>query len=148
MMPSPLVLPLPPSSNHLYRPILAKGRDGHRHYSLTLTDTAKGWRDEAVLLTRSWVRAHHWQMTDDWVIVWFQLFWPDRRSRDIPNLKVLWDSLQFIIYPNDARVVPRPLIPRYDRKAPRVELLFFPLSDCPDEADRTLASVSELLPLP
>ena len=61
--------------------------------------------------------------------MWYQVYYPDHIRRDTHNDKLLWDGLEDIIDINDSWVLPRPAIPRYDRRNPRVELHFY----TPDE---------------
>ena len=130
----PLVLPIPPTSNHMYHPILRHSRAGGTHYSLALTPVAQAWKDEATLAARTWARTQHWVLADkEWIIIWFRLFWPDYRRRDVPNLKALWDALEHVIYPNDCWALPRPLIPQRDPENPRIVLFFYHASELPED---------------
>ena len=128
-----LVLPLPPSANHMYRPITISRQSERPRYSLALTPEARAWKEQATVLARQWARHNDWMLvTHDWVIIWFQVIWPDHRPRDIPNLKALWDALEHVIYRNDAQALPRPFVPTYDKQHPRIALTFYRIDELPD----------------
>ena len=136
-----LVLPLPPSTNHLYHPIIISRQSGAPHYSLALTPEARAWKEQATLLARQWALHNHWTLVShDWVIIWFRLIWPDHRARDIPNLKALWDALEHVIYHNDAQALPRPFIPTYDKQHPRIVLTFYRMGELPEPEGLWLGS--------
>lgn len=130
----PLVLPIPPSYNHAYKIIRRRNDEGKTYYSLALTDTANVWLEEAALKAKLWARSQRWAIHKDWLIVWYQVYYPDYIRRDTHNYKLLWDGLEDIIYINDSWALPRPAIPRYDRRNPRVELHFY----TPDELDEAI----------
>ncbi|WP_157782382.1 RusA family crossover junction endodeoxyribonuclease [Sulfobacillus thermosulfidooxidans] len=120
-------MPLPPTANHMYRPIVQ-----HRHFHLALTPEARAWKAGAAMLARQWVHQVHWVMpVAAWVPIGFRVIWPDRRARDVPNLKALWDALETIIYPNDRFVLPYPFPPKVDRAHPHVTLWIYQFDELP-----------------
>ncbi|POB12203.1 RusA family crossover junction endodeoxyribonuclease [Sulfobacillus sp. hq2] len=124
----PLVLPVPPSANHQYHPILR----GARAYGMALTPAARAWKTEAALLARQWARRVAWDGSlPTWVVVGFRVTWPDRRAHDLPNLKALWDALEHILYPNDRWVLPYPFLPTVDRANPHVTLWVYQPDELP-----------------
>jgi crossover junction endodeoxyribonuclease RusA len=111
-----LTLPVPPSTNHLYRNVRGKGRvlnkDG-RAYKETARMVAMGARlpllQGDVLLTMT-------------------VYFPNRRRRDLSNcLKVIEDSLSGVAYRDDSQVAKIVLTRQYDNANPRAELTVEPL---------------------
>ena len=51
---------------------------------------------------------------------------PDKRIRDSHNcIKLLMDSLQGVLFPNDYFVMPRIQAVEFDKENPRIDVVFF-----------------------
>lgn len=57
-----------------------------------------------------------------------ELWWPDRRNRDIDNVKALLDALTGILWLDDGQITDLHLMKGVDRNHPRVEMKVWPLS--------------------
>jgi len=116
-----LIVPIPPSVNHLYRNARIKNR-----IIPVYTQSAIDWRTETILLAKNWANLNQWQMAEGKVIVRLWFYFPDRRKRDTHNtLKALMDALEEShIYENDRYALPHIMNYEVDKENPRVELEF------------------------
>lgn len=111
-----LELPLPPSTNDLWKPIAV--RVGRRYVGkLVKTPEAKAYARVVALLAK----AQRCPLFEGPVRVSLKLWLPSRRSDGDNREKALLDALQGIAYANDRQVAP-PLVLDwdYDAKHPRV----------------------------
>ena len=103
---------LPPTDNHIY------GQTGHRRF---MYKEGKEWKEYVQFLALSKARSINWKMIKASVkadIVFYL-----KRGRDIQgSLKLLFDSLEGIVYDNDKRVVDFRVIKGYDKGKPRIEV--------------------------
>jgi len=110
-----LILPVPPSVNHMYvGPKRVMDKVAREWYSTA------GWR------TKMWTRQAEWEKTTDtWLYADMWFFMPDKRKRDSHNtLKILLDVMEGFVYENDFYVMPRIQEVAYDKENPRVEIEF------------------------
>ena len=49
-------------------------------------------------------------------------YWPDRRRRDIDNIKTLLDTLSGIVWEDDSQIVQIHITKGYDKENPRLEM--------------------------
>lgn len=99
---------MPPSTNHLY------GRGGRGVYMLENVRQAKesiGWEARS--------QFHGKPLTGP-LAVTIDLYWPDRRNRDVDNIKVLLDALTGIVWEDDGLIVDLHTKKGFDRSNPRV----------------------------
>ena len=110
-----LILPVPPSVNHMYvGPKRVMDKVAREWYSTA------GWR------TKMWTRQAEWEKTTDaWLYADMFFYMPDRRRRDSHNtLKILLDVMEGFVYENDFYIMPRIQKVEYDKENPRVEIEF------------------------
>lgn len=115
-----LVLPLPPSVNAQYRNYTT---DAGRRCRVPTPDAVR-WSDQAAWLARNWRQQTGWQLARGTkIIADYWVWWPDGRRRDTHNLeKLLWDTLEGILYDDDRWVLSRCQDFGRDARNPRVEL--------------------------
>lgn len=114
----------PPSVNHIYRNVSVDRR--------VVTEAGKVWRTLVQIDAKAEMRKQGWQMTPagEKVVVEIRVFWPTKRKRDVENIgKLLWDSLEGIVFENDQWLLPRYMDFDYDKQNPRVELKFYRLEN-------------------
>jgi crossover junction endodeoxyribonuclease RusA len=116
-----LILPLPPSVNHMYRNVtLPTGR------RIRVVDTqGKQWEKDATILASQWVHKGPWKPPDPGVKVALKLWywWPSKRRMDTHNRsKLLCDTLEGILYPDDRWVLVQEQNFEVDKGNPRVEI--------------------------
>lgn len=103
-------LPLPPTTNHIY------GRSGNRTY---MKKKAKDWKTEC-----SWTIKQTWRPKptlkgDVKVKVTYYL----KRDRDLDGgNKLLFDTMEGIVYENDKQIVQINLYKEWDKENPRIEV--------------------------
>lgn len=113
-------LPIPPSVNHMY---ITTG------YSKTLTKKAKDYVAEVQRICTEAIKKHRWK--EDHPSVWYVMdlyfYFPDKKIRDSHNcIKLLMDSLEGILFPNDYYVKPRIQAVELSRDNPKLDLVFYP----------------------
>ncbi|MCL6562717.1 MAG: RusA family crossover junction endodeoxyribonuclease [Firmicutes bacterium] len=114
-----LVLPLPPTGNTSHRVVRAGAR-----LAVVTTPQARAFREEAGWRARAWRGRTGWRPPEAGapVALWFWVFWPDRRRRDVANLiPELLNALEGVLYADDRWVLPRAAAMAVDPAAPRVE---------------------------
>jgi len=116
-----LKLRLPPSVNHMY----VNARMGRR-LSKVLSNSAKVWFQDAVILTTKWRIENRWETSQYKTIVKLWYYFPDHRRRDTHNtLKILMDALEHGgIYIDDKWALPQIINFEIDKMNPRVEIEF------------------------
>lgn len=115
-----LKLPVPPSVNHMYQ---NAGR-GKR-----LTKDAMNYIKIAQEECKSKIKKYGWKKDKEgvWYVMDLYYFFPDKKVRDSHNtLKILTDSLEGLLFPNDYYVLPRIQYVTLDRDNPRLELILYP----------------------
>ena len=122
---------LPPSSNHMYvRRYKCYYKNGKRRKRLmnVLSDRAQAWMeksgDEALVAMKEcgWTSRPKKQK----VVVELNVWWPDRRKRDVHNLhKLLADCLEGRVCDDDQWMLIRDMDFDYDKGNPRVEVLAY-----------------------
>lgn len=113
-------IPVPPSVNHMYQ---NAGR-GKRltkeatQYIKTVQETCKkemkkiGWKHDK---------------PNVWYVMDLYYFFPDKKVRDSHNtLKILTDSMEGLVFPNDYYVLPRIQYVTLDRKNPMLHIKVYP----------------------
>lgn len=118
-----IVLPIPPSVNHMYY----NTKNGGKH----LTRVAENYIRQAKALINEAIEEQKFKIQHG--SVWYNLdlifFMPDRRRRDSHNtLKILLDTLEGSVYDDDYYVMPRIQGVEYDKNNPRVVLHLSPQS--------------------
>ena len=110
-----LILPVPPSVNHMY---IGSKR--------VMDKVAREWCSTAGWRIKMWTREAKWAKTiDTWLYADMWFFMPDKRKRDSHNtLKILLDVIEGFVYENDFYVMPRIQQVGYDKENPRVEIEF------------------------
>lgn len=114
-----LVLPMPPSVNHMY----LQSRWGGKRVR---TKKAREWFDQAEKIVRNEIIRQEWEPTINQKIVLDVLtMFPDRRKRDTNNTaKALCDMLEHAgVYDNDRFALVRYIDYEVDRENPRVEVV-------------------------
>ena len=114
-----LVLPMPPSVNHMY----LQSRWGGKRIR---TKKAREWFDQAERIVRNEILSQQWEPTINQKIVLDVLtMFPDRRKRDTNNTaKALCDMLEHAgVYDNDRFALVRYIDYGVDRENPRVEVV-------------------------
>ena len=114
-----LVLPMPPSVNHMY----LQSRWGGKRIR---TKKAREWFDQAEKIVRNEILSQQWEPTINQKIVLDVLtMFPDRRKRDTNNTaKALCDMLEHAgVYDNDRFALVRYIDYGIDRENPRVEVV-------------------------
>lgn len=114
-----LVLPLPPSVNHMYRNFTKGGRRMR-----VITHDGQKWQQDARLIAQAWRGRNAWIIAADSKIalkLWY--YWPDNRRTDTHNRsKILCDTLEGILYEDDRWVLVQEQDFDVDRSNPRVEV--------------------------
>jgi len=112
-----LVLPIPPSVNHMYR----RNRNG----GVRLSPDAAAWKQAAYLAA---LEVFPDVLTGEIEVV-YDFYFPDRRP-DIDNsLKALNDALQGAAYVNDRQIHRLTATKRVDKGSPRVEVSLWEIGD-------------------
>ena len=114
-----LVLPMPPSVNHMY----LQSRWGGKRIR---TKKAREWFGQAEKIVRNEILNQQWEATVNQKIVLDVLtMFPDRRKRDTNNTaKALCDMLEHAgVYDNDRFALVRYIDYGVDRENPRVEVV-------------------------
>lgn len=116
-----LILPMPPTQNHMYNNAFVKGRRMR-----VLNHNAESWKNECIMTAILWRNKNKWSTATGKTIVRLWYFFPDKRKRDTHNtLKLLLDSLEdALIYENDRYALPHIMDYEVDREYPRVEIEF------------------------
>lgn len=111
----------PPTMNHVYRNISIRKR--------VTTYEGGVWKRGVQLLAKNEIQKQKWQMTqNEKIVAEVLVYWPTKRRRDVENIgKLLWDSLEGIVYDNDAWLLPRYMDFHHDKVNPRVEIIFYRL---------------------
>lgn len=106
--PVEIVLPLPPSTNNLYRNVPGKGR--------VLNKQGREYKQNARMLAMG---ARPTFIQGD-VRLALAVYFPNRRRRDLSNtLKIIEDALKGITYADDSQVARIELTRYYDNANPR-----------------------------
>lgn len=132
-----LTLRIPPTSNHAFKNVTRKTKDGKTFTGQQLTDEALAWLTSTALLARVRARVARWprRPTQRKVVVELEVWWPDNRTRDMSNLhKLTADALEGIVYPDDRWALMRDMDWHVDKTNPRLELTIWPLEN-PTERD-------------
>lgn len=117
MADAPLTLPLPPSTNNLYRNVHGKGR--------VLNKEGREYKQLARMLAMG---ARLPLLRCD-VLLEMTVYFPNRRRRDLSNtLKIVEDALKGVAYADDSQVARIVLTRRYDNANPRAEVTVEPWS--------------------
>lgn len=118
-----IILPLPPTMNSCYRNVAINRR--------IMTDKARSWVDEAQLLALQQIKKQGWACSANRKIVCEVIVYFKTKARqDVENRgKLMWDTLQGIVYEDDKMLLPRYMNFFHDKNNPRVELNFFHLED-------------------
>ena len=114
-----LILPIPPSVNHMYQ---NAGR-GRR-----LTKAAMEYIKTAQDLCKAAMRKQGWKKDREhvWYVMDLYYYFPDKRRRDSHNtLKLLTDSLEGLLFRDDYFLLPRIQYVCLDRDNPRMEIIFY-----------------------
>ena len=99
---------LPPTDNHLY------GQTGHRRF---MYQEAKDWKEYVTLLAKMQRRT----VTKEKVRAKVDFFL--KRDRDTHgSLKVLYDSLEGVVYENDKQIYFQEINKYFDKENPRIEI--------------------------
>ncbi|PWK10187.1 RusA family crossover junction endodeoxyribonuclease [Tumebacillus permanentifrigoris] len=111
----------PPSMNHVYRNVSISRR--------VVTPDGKMWKDAVQIFACSAMQKAGWKMTkDEKVVAEVTVYWPSKRKRDVENIgKLLWDSLEGIVFDDDQWLLPRYMDFHHDKNNPRIEIVFYPL---------------------
>lgn len=112
-----MVLPLPPSINHMY---YNTQRGGKR-----LTGRANDYIKKSKALINLAIEEQRWvqQSKYTWYYIDLAFFMPDRRIRDSHNmLKLLLDVMEGTVFNNDYCALPRIQTVEYDKENPRIEM--------------------------
>lgn len=116
--------PVPPSINHMYVNV---GRGSKR-----LTQQAKDFIRDSQNAARIAMKNCGWKKDKEsvWYVMDLYFYFPDKRIRDSHNtLKILTDSLEGLIFSNDYFLLPRIQYVCLDRDNPRLEIIFYPLTN-------------------
>jgi crossover junction endodeoxyribonuclease RusA len=111
-----MILPLPPSINHMYANAYIKGRS-----IKVYTQQANAWRQQALYL----IKPHIKRTIDEKIIIELYYYFPDARRRDTHNtLKILCDVLEEAgLVTDDRYLLPRVMDYEIDRQNPRIEII-------------------------
>lgn len=111
-----MILPLPPSVNHMYANAYIKGRS-----IKVYTKEANAWREHALYILKPHIKRTH----DEKVIIELYYYFPDARRRDTHNtLKILCDVLEEAgLVTDDRYLLPRVMNYEIDRQNPRIEII-------------------------
>ena len=116
--------PVPPSINHMYVNV---GRGSKR-----LTQQAKDFIRDSQNAARIAMKNCGCKKDKEsvWYVMDLYFYFPDKRIRDSHNtLKILTDSLEGLIFSNDYFLLPRIQYVCLDRDNPRLEIIFYPLTN-------------------
>jgi Holliday junction resolvase RusA-like endonuclease len=106
-----ITLPLPPSTNNLYRNVPGKGR--------VLNKQGREYKQAARMVAMG---ARPPMLRGD-VLLCMTVYFPNRRRRDLSNtLKIVEDALKGIAYADDSQVARIELTREYDNSNPRAEV--------------------------
>lgn len=104
-------LPIPPSSNRYWRTVISRGKA-----MVFVSEEAKRYKSQVAKL------AGQPSLIQSAVVVTLKVF-RAQRSGDLDNkLKVLFDSLQGVVYANDSQIVEIHAFRYEDKNDPRVEV--------------------------
>lgn len=115
-----LTLPIPISVNKMYY---------NTKHGKILTKAAKQWKAGVMNIADFCVKNQKWKQDnkDVWYVADMDFYMPDRIVRDTHNtFKLLFDSLEGVVFPNDYYVKPRVQGVWYDKHNPRLEMTFYP----------------------
>lgn len=116
-----LTLPIPISVNKMY---YTGGKKGNR-----LTASAKQWKASVKKIAAMCVKAQGWKIDKEsvWYVCDMDFYFNDTRRRDTHNtFKLLFDSLEGVLFRDDYYVKPRVYEVLYDKFNPRLELTLYP----------------------
>ncbi len=125
------VLPLPPSSNHMYvRRYKSYFKNGKKKKRLmnVLSDRAQRWMEDAGDRALEAMKECGWESAPkgEKVVVELRVWWPDKRKRDVHNLhKLIADCLEGKVCDDDQWMLIRDVDFGYDHSDPRVEVTAF-----------------------
>lgn len=115
-----IVVPVTPSVNHMY----IVNRNG----ALILTKKAKEYIKIVQNACKKSMKQLKWKTENEnvWYYMDMYFYFPDKRIRDSHNcIKLLLDSLQGLLFPNDYFVMPNIRHVTLDRDNPRIEIIFY-----------------------
>lgn len=114
----------PPSVNHMYRNHVVNGRA-----MKVVSKEGLQWKKDVQNLATIAARQQKWERShDEKLVAEVTVYWPTKRKRDVENIgKLLWDSLEGIVFENDQWLLPRYMDFHHDKDNPRVEIKFYPL---------------------
>jgi crossover junction endodeoxyribonuclease RusA len=117
-----LTIDIPPSVNHAYV--------NTRYGGKRLNKEAQQFVYNTQIIAGKMIKEQNWQ--EDRQCVWYYMdlyfYFPNRRKRDSHNcLKVLLDTLENVVYPNDYYVLPRIQKVELDVNNPRLEVCIHPM---------------------
>ncbi len=101
---------LPPTTNNLY----VNGARGR-----FLAPKARAAKEAIGWEARS---QYHGEPLQGPLAAEIRLYWPDKRRRDIDNIKALLDALTGILWEDDSQITDLHLFKAYDKERPRVEI--------------------------
>lgn len=107
-------LTLPLSTNQLWR------HTGNRTY---LTDRGRQNKEQIGWEGRAQYRGEPYTGP---LAVRIDLYWPDRRTHDVDNIKGFLDALTGILWVDDSQIIDLRVTKAVDRDRPRVELELIP----------------------
>jgi crossover junction endodeoxyribonuclease RusA len=113
-----ITLPVPPSTNNLYRNVRGKGR--------VLNKDGRAYKE----LARMVAMGARLPLLRGDVCLTLVVYFPNRRRRDLSNtLKIVEDAMKGIAYADDSQVARIVMSRGYDNANPRCELTVQPLAD-------------------
>lgn len=116
-----LVTPVPLTQNHMYVNRMIKKR-----IVRVLNADAQKWMASIRKYTIEEVELQGWYMetNDTWYTVDMVFYMPDKITRDNHNcFKLLFDTLEGVVFKNDYYIMPNVLGVKLDRENPRVEII-------------------------
>lgn len=118
-----LILDVPPTINHAYINTRSGGKK--------LNSNALKYIEKAREITQREMEKQGWTMTEkEKVVLDIYTYFPDNRVRDCHNGgKVLFDTLEGLVYDNDRYILPRYIDTKVDKNNPRIELKIYKLKE-------------------
>jgi crossover junction endodeoxyribonuclease RusA len=124
-----ITLPIPPSANHCHvrrTKCYFKNGKKRRRVMNVLSPVASQWMADAKDAALTVMRETKWVPLEEKTVVEFWVFWPDKRRRDVHNLyKLLCDSLEGTVSPDDKWFLVRTMDFEVDKLHPRVEVVAY-----------------------
>jgi crossover junction endodeoxyribonuclease RusA len=114
-----LTLPLPPSTNHLYKTVVLRKADGGRIIRRAKTKAAVEYERTVGLLV---LGARLPDLAGYGLRLDVHLYFPDKRRHDVDNIKALIDALFTALGRDDSDLLELHVEKCLDRERPRAEL--------------------------